>query len=272
MTSSAWSRPLQHGASRSRLSSWPRRLIPFVCCLLAAAPALGQKPPGPAPFVMAADADPDAYGFKLSKLIYGEAFKRLGIPVQIVNYTLARRTVMAEEGLIDGEASRIQAYGNAHPELIRVEVPVMDFTFSLFAAKPELRLQRVEDLAASGILVEYRRGVLMCENTLKKFVPPERLSDVPASDQGVKKLAAGRTDVFCDIDLYVRQALNSPELKDVSNVRKLLNIASVPTYPYLNRKHTDLVPRLTAVLKQMKAEGLLDAYPRQAEREMEWTR
>lgn len=271
MTSSAWSHPLQHGVSRSRLSSWSLRLFQFVCFLLAA-PAYSQQARPVAPFTMAADAEPGTYTRRWADLIYTEAFRRLGIPVQVANYTLARRTAMAEEGLIDGEVSRIQAYGDAHPELIRIDVPVMDFTFSLFAVKPELRLQRVEDLAAPNIVAEYRRGVLMCENTLKKFVPPERLSDVPASDQGVKKLAAGRTDVFCDIDLYVRQALNSPELKDVANVRKLFNIASVPTYPYLNRKHADLAPRLTAVLKQMKAEGLLDAYPRQAEREMGWTR
>lgn len=272
MTATALSHPSQHSVPRSPLPPRLRGLLSFLCALLAAAPAYSQKPAGAAPFVMAADADPDTYGYKLSKLVYTEAFKRLGVPLQIVNYTLARRTAMVEEGIIDGEVSRVLAYGDAHPELIRVEVPVMDFTFSLFAAKPELRVQRVEDLAAANVVVEYRRGVLMCENTLKKFVPAERLSDVPASDQGVKKLSAGRTDVFCDIDLYVRQALNSQELKDVTNIRKLFNIASVPTYPYLNKKHADLVPRLTAVLKQMKAEGLLDSYPRQAERELAWTR
>lgn len=273
MTSTTLSHPSQHSSvPRSPLFPWLRRLFPFFCCILAAAPAYSQKPPGAAPFLMAADADPGTYTNRWATLIYAEAFKRLGIPVKIAQYTLARRTAMVEEGLIDGEVSRIYAYGDSHPELIRVDVPVMDFTFSLFAAKPEVRVQRVEDLAAPNLVVEYRRGVLMCENTLKKFVPAERLSDVPASDQGVKKLSAGRTDVFCDIDIYVRQALNSPDVKDVANVRKLFNIASVPTYPYVNKKHADLVPRLTSVLKQMKAEGLLDAYPRQAERDMGWTR
>jgi hypothetical protein len=83
-------------------------------------------------------------------------------------------------------------------------------------------------------------------------------------------LLAGRSDAYCDIDIYVREALNSDELKGATAVRKLFDIASVPTYPYLYRKHADLAPRLAAVLKQMKAEGLLAEYRKQVERESGW--
>lgn len=257
------------------LSAWPlpRRLVCAIAFLLSTAPAYSQPSQASAPpFVIAADVEPGTYVYRWATLIYGEAFKRLGIPVQFATYSLARRAALANEGGIDGEVSRIYAYADTHPELIRVEEPVMGFTFSLFTANPAVNLKRVEDLAATPLLAEYRRGILMCENTLRKFVPPERLSDVTGSEQGVKKLLAARTDVYCDIDLYVRQALNSPELRGAANVRKLFNIASVPTYPYLNKKHAELAPRLAATLKQMKAEGLLDAYPLQAEREMGWAR
>jgi polar amino acid transport system substrate-binding protein len=44
----------------------------------------------------------------------------------------------------------------------------------------------------------------------------------------------------------------------------------VPTYPYLHRKHADLAPRLAAVLKQMKSEGLIKAYRLQVERDLGW--
>lgn len=264
----------------ARPSARVPRLLPWRClrrllgvlALFAAAPAYSQPSPPATPFIIAADTDPDAYGYRLATLIYTEAFKRLGMPVQMATYTLARRTAMVEEGRIDGEASRIAAYGDAHPELIRLDVPVMDFTFSLFTARPHLSAKRVEDLAASPLQVEFRRGVLMCERTLKKLVPAERLSDVPTSDQGVRKLLAGRTDAYCDIDVYAWTALQSPEIQDSARVRKLFDIASVPTFPYLNKKHADLAPRLTAVLKQMKAEGLLDTYPRQVERAMGWAR
>lgn len=222
------------------------------------------------PFYMGVDVEPNTYTYKLVALIYTEAFKRLGIPFQLSTYSLARRAALASEGAIDGEVSRIYAYADAHPDLVRVEEPVLDFSFALFSADPNLRLQRLEDLATSHYIVEYRRGILMCENTLAKYIPAERLSNVTGTEQGVKKLIAGRTDLYCDIETYVPEALRAPEFKGVTTVRKALRFASVPTYPYLAKKHAALAPRLAATLRQMRAEGLFGEYPLQAEREMGW--
>lgn len=67
----------------------------------------------------------------------------------------------------------------------------MDFTFSVFSANPELHARRLEELPADA-LVEHRRGILMCENALKKSIPPERLSNVTGTEQVIRKLLAGR--------------------------------------------------------------------------------
>ncbi len=226
----------------------------------------------PTPFYIVADANPNTYGSRWASLIYTEAFKRLGIPFQLDHYTLKRRSVQADDGSVDGEASRVYGYGATHPNLIRVEESVMDFNFALFTANPAVRVQQLEDLRSSAnLLVEYRRGILMCENTLKPLVPPERISDVTTEEQGVKKLLAGRTDLYCDIDVFVLQLLHSPEFKNATNVRKVFDLGkSVPTYPYLHRKHAELAPRLAAVLKKMKAEGLIEAYRLQVERDLGW--
>lgn len=251
---------------------WLAPIFLLAGLLLATSPAMSQTPTASAaPFLMAIDTEPNTYVHKWVSLIYTEAFKRLNIPIQFSTYALARRSALANEGSIDGEVSRIYGYADGNPHLIRVEEPVMDFTFALFTANPNARLQRVEDLATTNLVVEHRRGILMCENTLKKFVPADRLSNVTTTAQGVKKLIAGRTDVYCDIDVYVPEVLHSAEFKGVTNVRKLLKVASVPTYPYLHKKHAALAPRLAATLKQMKTEGLLDKYPLQAEREMGWS-
>ena len=34
----------------------------------------------------------------------------------------------------------------------------------------------------------------------------------------------------------------------------------VPLYAFVNRRHTELAPRLAATLRQMKAEGLIEQY------------
>lgn len=244
-----------------------QRLLLCIVLIAAACPSPAEAQTARTrPFLMAADAQPDSYLYKWARLIYNEAFRRMGLQVELASINLARRAALAEEGAIDGEVARIHAFADAHPELIRVEESVMDFTFSIFSANPKLNAKKLEELPA-GALVEYRRGILMCESSLKKIVPPESLSSITTTEQGIKKLQASRTDAYCDIDLYVIEALQTPELRGATGVRKLFDFASVPTYPYLYKKHAELAPRLAATLRQMKAEGLIAAYFRQAERE-----
>lgn len=248
------------------------RLWLALALLLPAAPVLSQVTAETAkPFMMTLDSAPDNYGSRWANLIYTEVFRRLGMPFQTEHYSLARRTALMEEGITDGEASRIYSYGDNRPYLIRVEESLIDFSFALYAANPSIRLGRLEDLSATSYLVEHRRGILLCENTLKKLVPAERISDVLTTQQGLKKLIAGRTDLYCDLEVYVRQELMAPEFKG-SAIRKAISLGNtVPTYPYLHKKHAALAPRMAAIIKQMKAEGLIEAYRRQVERDLGWS-
>lgn len=252
---------------------------PWACCLvmlaslcLPVAPALGQASTESArPFIITAGGEPTTWGSRLGLLIYTEAFKRLGIPFRMEYYTLARGASMVEQGFADGEFSRVYEYGDSRPNLVRVEESIVDLSFSLYAAKPSVHLARIEDLQSAKYLVEYRRGLQLCETTLAPLVPAERLSDVPTREQGLKKLLTGHTDLYCEIDVYVQQELHSTAFKGVANVRKVVGLGkSTPTYPYFNKKHAALAPRLAAVLKQMKAEGLMEAYRLQVERDLGW--
>lgn len=251
-----------------RMARW----LALACALLPAAPAFSQASPAAArPFIVTAGGEASTWGSRLGLLIYTEAFKRLGIPFLMEHYTLARGAAMVEQGQADAELSRVYEYGADKPYLVRVEESIVDLGFSLYTANPALRLERLEDLRSSNHVVEYRRGLLLCETALKPLVPAARLSDVATREQGLKKLLAGRTDLYCEIDVYVQQELRSPEFKGVADVRKVASIGkSMPTYPYLNKKHAELAPRLAAVLKQMKAEGLIEAYRLRVERDLGW--
>lgn len=262
----------QQPAPKQRAWRWLCRLALLASLSLPALPALSQASTAPVkPFVMAVDGEPTTYGSRWVALIYQEAFKRLGMSFQLEHYTLARRAAMVEEGLVDGETSRVFTYGDNRPYLVRVEESLIDLGFSLYTANPSVRLQRLEDLRATNYQVEYRRGILICETAVKGAVPAERISDVPTQQQGLKKLVAGRTDLYCDIDVYVLQELQSPEFKGVTSVRKVISIGkAVPTYPYIHKKHAELAPRLAAVLRQMKAEGLIETYRLQVERDLGW--
>ncbi len=260
---------VNHVSQMYRMNLWCRigQLIFLVGLLGQVFTVQAQAPATPRrTFVLAADADPSLISFQWARLINEEAFRRMGFAVEIINIPLARRNALLQADTIDGELSRTRAYADTHPELVRVEESVMDYTFSIFTARPGLQARALDGLPP-GLQVEYRRGILVCENALKKSIPSERLSNVANSEQGVRKLLAGRTDVYCDIDTFVDQVRRSGDVPDAGKLRKLFDIASVPAYPYLFRKHAELAPRMAAILKQMKAEGLMDAYRRQAERE-----
>lgn len=227
---------------------------------LAAAPAT--------PLIVGADADPTTYANRWSTLVFQDAFRRLDVAVQINNYPLARRTALVDAGQIDIDAGRVYSYGEAHPNLVRVEEPFVEYGFALYTANPALRPQSLDDVRKSGWLVEYRRGILFCEKTLKPLLPTERLSDISSEEQGIKKLLAGRTDLYCDLDYVVSDVLNSPGIAGATRVRKVLSLGNIPIYMYVQRRHAELAPRLAETFRKMKAEGAIEAYQARVADEM----
>ncbi len=222
----------------------------------------------PAPLLAGFDADPNSFANRWSVLYFQEAFRRLGMSIQIAYYPLARRTALVDSGEIDIDSGRVRAYGDAHPKLVRVEEPFMAYNFALFTAHPTLQLENVDSLRSAEWLAEYRRGILFCEKALKAAVPAERLSDISSEEQGIHKLLAGRTDLYCDLEYVVSETLRSPDIKDAARVRKALSLGSVPIYTYLQPRHAEWAPRLAAIFKKMKSEGLMEAYQAQVAREM----
>jgi len=253
---------------------------PFALCLAGILGVACRVSPAqaaaPEPFFMGTDAEETTLTGKWYRRIYGEAFKRMGVPLVMQASPTARLTIIADQGDVDGQGSRVFAYADAHPDQLRVEESVHNVRLALHAFGPATlsdQPRRLEDLAAGKWRVEYRRGVAICEQTLKPLIASERLSDVTSIEQGLKKLKAGRTDFYCDFDLAVRNGLAGPEFKGVTGYRQALDLnVGLPLYPYVHRSRAELAPRLAKTLKEMKAEGLIERYFQEAEREMEAAR
>jgi polar amino acid transport system substrate-binding protein len=183
---------------------------------------------------------------------------------------MRRLSISADRGSIDGDVARVHGYGAAHPELVRVEEPVYDVTWALFAVNPALVLGSLDALPATGWRATYLRGVGVCESALKRLLPADRLIDVTSDAQGFNMLRLGRSEVHCTADLSAFTLQNSPEFKGSSTItRRVVDIGSFPLHPYLHRKHAELAIRLATVLRQMKAEGLIDRYRTEVMREVE---
>ena len=252
--------------SRSRERGW--YLLVAVLALFAVPASYVRSQPA-APFVMATDQPESTYEGKWQRRAYEEAFKRLGVPIEVITMPAQRGTVMVDSGAADGQFLRVFAYAESHPEQVRVEEPIYDAVFGLWVSRPELSLSRLADLAATSWSGIYRRGVELCQRSLSPLVPAERLSSISTEDIGVRMLLAGRVDFYCELDASVQNVLYGPDFKNVTSIRPLLTFGNpIPLYPYLNKKHAELGLRLAVVLRQMKAEGLLERIRRQAQDEM----
>lgn len=231
-------------------------------------PAVGAAPET---FVMGTDLEESKPMGRWYRRIYGEAFRRLGVPLTIVVAPTARLTILADQGEIHGQGSRVFGYADSHLDQVRVEEVLHEVRLALFAFGPPSRAgdpRRIEDLATGKWSVEYRRGVAICEKLLAPVVPPAQFSDVTSVEQALRKLKSGRADLYCDFDLSVRNDLLTPVFGGTAGFRQALDLnVGLPLYPYVHRSRAELAPRLAETLREMKREGLIDRYRRDAELE-----
>ena len=243
-------------------------LIAALLASFAVMPARLQSEPV-RPLVIATNQPETTYEGKWQRRVYEEAFKRLGVPIDVTLMPTLRVTAMVDSGAVDGQFLRVFAYADAHPEQVRVEEPIYQVVFGLWVSNPALNLSRLGDLAATNWIGIYRRGVEQCKSSLTGVLPGDRLSSVSTPELGLRMLLAGRVDFYCESDAAVLNALYLPEFKNVTSVRPLLMYGdTIALHPYLHRKHAELAGRMAAVLKQMKADGLLERFRREAKYEL----
>jgi len=201
------------------------------------------------------------YG-RWSHLIYSEAFKRLGYKFVYKGYPTARVGVESKKGTIDGEINRVASYAEQRAYLIRVKESHFATKNLAFANTPGIKVDNWQSLYNTNYKVEYRRGSKLYEKYLTKFVSAKNLSSISSSEQGLKRLILGRIDIFVELDHPAREILKAldPLLYPKEHVYQAGVLGSYPSYVYLRTRHKKLAWQLTATLKKMKQEGLIEQY------------
>ena len=208
---------------------------------------------------------PDSFLAKWLNMIYTEAFKRLNMEFEY-KYTSPQRCMfLSDSGKVDGELWRVYDYSSEHPNLIRVEESPFSNRFCAYATAPDIKLSGWESLRDTDYKVEYRRGQKKTHEKLPGIVKPENLSTINHWTHGMNRLIAGRTDIYVDIEWTINEALKSDEFKD-SNIHIVGVMEIIPSHAFLHKKHKQLVPKLSAVLKEMKNEGLIEKYKAMVEK------
>ncbi len=207
------------------------------------------------PLVLAtADRPPlsteDHQGF--SDRVIREACRRLGIEVQIVAVSSARSLSNVERGVDDGNFLRIKGFDKKYPHLVRVPEKIIDVQFVIFSKDSQLKTPNWESLRPYH--VGYVRGWLIAEQNIKDV---KEITVVENRTSLFKVLESDRIELaFAELygGYYLMKTLNLPHLSIAHPP-----LATMEMFLYLNNKHEKLVPKLTAVLKEMKRDGTYNA-------------
>lgn len=204
-----------------------------------------------------------AYGQWLER-VYREAFRRLGLEFRLVGYPSQRAIVMADNGEVDGQVERGHDFVDEHPNLVRVEEPLMAEAYSAFATRPDVLVAGWDSLRNSRLSVVARRGVGKKVESLARLVQPgERLLFIETPEQGLRMLAKGRADLYVDYEplvLETLQQLRVAEPTTFAAIHKAGELERTTHHAFLHNKHAALAPRLAKVLRDMKREGLVEKY------------
>lgn len=195
--------------------------------------------------------------------VYEEAFMRLGYEFEFEFAPPERASTFTSDGLYDGESSRVSSYAETHANLIRVDEPVITVKFSAFSTKQYDNLRSWDDILQSDLVIAYRFGVAKVESNLVQKAPENRFVKTYSNESAIDRLVEGNADIYIDVESYVYSYLKSDTFSSKNYDQLIRNIGMIESdtgHAFLNIKHAELAPKLSQVLRDMKSEGLFQAY------------
>ncbi len=189
---------------------------------------------------------------ELAKPVVREAYRRIGYTVQFEPLPARRALEWANDGVTDGDLARIEGIQRKFPNLIRISIPVIHFSGVAFATDSFPAISEWKDLA--GLSIGIVRGILYAE------IGTEGMDPIPANDMThlFKLLKLGRIDVAVAVLDAGRIEIhrNYPDA-GIHPTGEPLHVA--PLYHYIHVKNGHLLQKLEAVLREMEANGEIEA-------------
>lgn len=177
-----------------------------------------------------------------------EAFRRIGLTIQVDRMPAERALISANSGLVDGDLLRIAGMTALYPNLEQVPEPLFEFEFLGFSrADRDIEVRSWADLAPYA--VGYVRGWKFYEQRLPQG---SRATAVGGIGQLMELLRSDRVDVIL-LDRW--QTLWAAREVGVAVRPVGPPFAVVPLYLYLNRRHAALVGPLSRALAEVKQDG-----------------
>ena len=195
----------------------------------------------------------DQTGF-IDKVV-AEALRLNGDTLKVSHLPAERALINANSGIDDGDLHRVAGLSKKYPNLIQTTEKIFTMEFVAFSRK---------DFSTTDwdSLKPYSVGIIGGWKILEKNVPPDvDLIKVKNPQQLFSLLKNNRVDVI----LFGKwQGLNYIQENNIVGAKELKPaLAKMDMFVYFNKKHKDLVPKFSDILRQMKANGVYQRLYRQ---------
>lgn len=193
------------------------------------------------------------------KGLYTEAFQRLGYDFRLIAMPPARALIESNAGNVDGETSRIHDLNkeNRYPNLIRVEEPIAEMSLTVYSIESLPRVNSWQDFGQVHLPTCYIRGEKIAEYGVRERIDATYCREAENTLQAIRLLTANRIKTVITLPKLFEPVIVQQEFKN-ANIRAIGQLGSIEFFPYLHKKHRDLVVELAVVLRQMKADGTFD--------------
>lgn len=186
--------------------------------------------------------------FRMAEGLVAEIGNRMGVMIELISQPVNRAARSLATGTIDAELSRIRDYGEARPELIRVEETIARISYHAYATKPYSDLDGWQSLAPYRIV--HRLGLQYVE----EYLVGMDIHALNSTEGGLEFILRGRADLYIETPALVEPLLKTR--RKYQEIRRIdPAIAWFDTYTYFSPQGADLAERYSQALKSMKADG-----------------
>jgi len=179
--------------------------------------------------------------------ITAEIFKRLDIKLEYVRVQSKRALMLANKGIDDGNIARVEGIEKNWTNLIRVPESIITWEFTAYSQNKDIQINGWDSLKPYS--VGHVRGWLIYQ---KNAAGAKNVIQANDSYQLFRLLQNGR------IDIALSERFQAPYFyKQIGYTPKRLSspLAKKPLFIYLHKRHKNLVPKMAAVISQMKKDG-----------------
>lgn len=197
----------------------------------------------------------DSLNSEISALVLTEAYRRLGISIEIRAMPAQRAQVESSRGHVDGELYRVAAFSDRYPSLYRVPTAVNMIEAVAFVHKPDVRIGSISDLAQYRLGIQ--RGIHFAQQLSRGLGPQITINN----KQLLMMLYLDRIDAALIAKANGLKEIKQEKMNEIIMTDTLLDF---PLHHFLHEKNQHLIPALDAVLKTMEKEGLIKQFRQQA--------